>query len=105
MKILRRGARADHGTKSVDLKLSKMRYNPTVDALDVTFANAASDFATDARHNYTLRLTPKEQANLLSMLAEAGAAMDAEQFSEVFAPALPSLFKLQAMASGLRLAA
>jgi hypothetical protein len=105
MKILRIGARANHGQKKVELKLSKLRWNPTVQAFDLTFANAAADFATDARHNYSVRYSAKELASQLTMLAEAGAAMDAEEFAETFAPTLPAVFRIQAMASGVKLAA
>jgi hypothetical protein len=105
MKIMRKGARADHGMKSVQLKIAKMRWNPTVETLDVSFTSAASDFNTPARHNYFLRFDPEEQAAWLDMLVEAGASMDAEQFASVFGKSFPSLFKLQAMASGLKIAA
>jgi hypothetical protein len=105
MKIMRKGARADHGMKSVDLKIAKMRWNPTSETLDISFSSAASDFSTPARHNYFLRFKAEEQAAWLDMLVEAGAAMDSEQFAEVFRSAFPSLFKLQAMDSGLKIAA
>jgi hypothetical protein len=105
MKILRKGARADHGVKSVDLRISKIRWNPTAETFDVNFVNAAKDFATDARHNYHLRFSPEEQATLLGMLTEAGAAMGAEEFASVFAKSLPAIFRLQVMASGVKLAA
>lgn len=105
MKIRRSGARANHGVKSVDLKLAKMRWNPTTETLDVSFGGAATDFSTPARHYYYLRFDPEEQARWIDMLAEAGASMDAEQFAETFAKSLPSLFKLQARASGLKIAA
>jgi hypothetical protein len=105
MKIMRKGARADHGMKSVELKVSGLRWNPTTETFDVTFAGAATDFSTDARHNYYLRYSPAELATQLSMLAEAGASMDPEEFGAVFAKVMPALFRLQAMASGVKLAA
>jgi hypothetical protein len=105
MKIRRKGARADHGMKYVELKLASMKWNPTAEALDVSFAGAASDFSTPARHFYYLRFDPAEQAKWLDMLVEAGTSMDAEEFAAEFKKALPSLFKLQAMASGLKIAA
>src|SRR5690348_8977336 len=101
MKIRRKGARADHGIKSVDLRLANMRWNPTAETLDVSFASAATDFSTSARHHYFLRFDPEEQAKWLDLLAEASASMDAEEFAAKFAKSLPSLFKLQARASGL----
>ena len=104
MKILRKGARANHGLKKVELKPSKLRWNPTMAAFDLAFVGAATDFSTEARHFYTLRSTPAEQAAQLDMLAEAGAAMDAEEFAEVFAKVLPALHRLQIMASGIKLA-
>ncbi len=105
MKIIRKGARANHGMRSVELKGSKLRWNPTVNTFDLTFANAATDFSTDARHTYNLRYSPSELAAQIAMLAEAGAAMDAEEFATVFAKALPALLRLQVMASGIKLAA
>jgi len=105
MKILRRGASADHGTKSVELKIAKMQWAPAAEAFDITFTTAATDFSTGARHNYRLRFSPKELSTILQMLAEAGTAMDGDDFAATFQKAFPSLFKLQAMASGLRIAA
>lgn len=104
MKIRRTGARANHGMRSVDLKLAQMRWNPTTETLDVSFAGAASDFSTPARHQYYLRFDAQEQAKWLDMLADAGASMDAEEFAETFGKSLGSLFRLQAMASGLKIA-
>lgn len=105
MKIRRKGARADHGMKFVELKLAQMRWNPTTETLDVSFGGAASDFSTPARHHYFLRFDPEEQAKWLDMLAEAGASMDAEEFAQTFGKSLASLFRLQAMASGWKIAA
>lgn len=105
MKIIRIGARANHGSRSVELKMSKFRWNPTATSFDLTFTKAACDFATDARHNYTLRYSAKELASQLTMIAEASASMDAEEFAATFSEALPALFRLQMMASGLKLAA
>lgn len=105
MKIFRKGANADHGTRSVELKVSKMVWNQAAEAFDITFAGAATDFATPSRHIYRLRFTPKELAAQLAMLVEAGSAMESEDFTATFQKALPSLFKLQAMASGLKIAA
>lgn len=105
MRILRKGARADHGTKSVELKGAKLQWNPTVGAFDQTFAKAARDFSTDGRHQYKLRLTPDEQADQLVMLADTASSMDPEDFQEAFRKALGALFRLQAMASGMKLAA
>jgi hypothetical protein len=105
MKIMRRGASANHGTKSVELKIAGMKWNPTVETFDVQFANAATDFSTGARHDYWLRFSPAELASVIERLVAAGAAMEADDFTETFQKALPSLFKLQAMASGLKIAA
>ena len=105
MKILRRGASANHGTKSVELKIAKMQWTPAVDSFDITFTSAATDFSTGARHAYRLRFSPIELTKVLQMLVEAGATMEGDDFVETFQTALPSLFKLQAMASGLRIAA
>jgi hypothetical protein len=85
MKILRKGARADHGVKKVELKTSKLKWNATEEAFDLTFAGSAPDFSTDGRHIYKVRYTPAELASQLSMLADAATSMDAESsptFSE-----------------------
>jgi hypothetical protein len=105
MKILRRGARADHGTRSIELKVAGLKWNPTAEAFDITFNGAGTDFNTYAKHHYWLRFSPEELVMLLRQLPDAGSAMQAEDFAEVFQKASPSLFKLQAMASGFRLAA
>lgn len=105
MKIRRSGAKANHGVTSVNLKLDKMRWNPTTETMDVSFSGAATDFSTPARHHYYLRFDSDEQAKWLDMLAEASASMDPEEFAQTFAKSLPSLFKLQARASGLKIAA
>jgi hypothetical protein len=103
MKILRKGASADHGMRSVELKPSKLKWNGSMEAFDLTFAAPARDFATPSRHSYRVRQTPAEMAAQLSMLAEAAEAMDLEDFSATFAKVLPALFRLQAMASGVKL--
>jgi len=105
MKIVRKGAKADHGVKTVELKPAKMRWNATFDTFDVLFSAAARDFNTSGRHIYKLRYLPSELAAQISMLADAAEGMDAEEFAETFSKVSPALFKLQAMASGLRLAA
>ena len=105
MKILRKGARADHGVRSVTLKLSKMKWNATEEAFDVEFAGAAADFSTEGRHVYKVRYAPDEMARQLALLADAATGMDSEDFATVFGKALPALFRLQAMASGVKLAA
>jgi hypothetical protein len=105
MKILRRGARADHGTKAIDLKVSGLKWSSTAEAFDVTFVGAVRDFSTNARHQYWLRFSPQELAMLIQGLPEAGASMEGDDFAEVFQKASPSLFRLQAMASGMKVAA
>lgn len=105
MKIRRSGARANHGVTSVDLKLAKMRWNPTTETLDVSFGGAATDFSTPARHHYFLRFDPEEQAQWLDLLAEASTSMDPEEFAEIFSKTLPSLIKLQVRAAGMKIAA
>jgi len=105
MKILRKGARADHGMKSVELKPAKVEWNRTSDTFDLTFSHAATDFNTEARHKYKIRSSAMEQAAQLTMLAAAATLMDRDEFITAFAPALPALFKLQAMAIGVKVAA
>ena len=105
MKILRRGARADHGTKSIDLKIAGLRWNPTAEAFDVTFAASVRDFSTKGRHQYWLRFSPPELLGLIQGLPEAGASMEGNDFAEVFQKASASLFRLQAMAAGIKVAA
>ena len=102
MEIRRRGASANHGTKSVKLKLSKMQWMPAAEAFDITFASAATDFSTDARHQYRLRFSPQELATIVEILADAASAMDSDDFAGTFQKASASLFKLTAMASGIR---
>lgn len=103
MKILRRGAKADHGFRKVELKNPKLKWNPTIGAFDLSFAGPATDFATDGRHNYTVRQSPQELASQMIQLAKEGSAMDAEEFASIFGPTLSALTKLQIMASGIRL--
>ncbi len=105
MKIIRKGARADHGAKTVELKVSKVRWNSTTDTFDVIFATAATDFSTEARHVYKLRYPPSELAAQLSMIADAAESMDPDDLVAVFGKALAALFRLQAMGSGLKVAA
>ncbi len=102
MEIRRRGASANHGTKAVALKISKMQWMPASEVFDITFSGAATDFSTGGRHHYRLRFSAKELATLVQNLADAAPAMDGDEFAETFQKASPSLFKLQAMASGMR---
>ena len=104
MHILRRGARADHVTRSISLKIADLKWNGSAGAFDINFSGAASDFSTDARHHYWLRFSPDEIVTLLQSLPAAGASMEGKDFADVFQKAASSLFRLQAMASGLRVA-
>jgi hypothetical protein len=105
MKIFRKGAKADHGVRSVELKRPTVRWNPTHDTFDVNFSGPANDFATNSRHNYTLRWEPPELASILNQLADQALSMDADEFKGTFAGSLPAILRLQLLASGVRLAA
>jgi hypothetical protein len=105
MKILRKGARANHGLKAVNLKPSKMQWSATAEAFDITFASSATDFNTDARHVYRMRYAPGELAAMLSMLSEAAESMGAEDFASVFGKVASDIYRLHAMACGLKVAA
>jgi hypothetical protein len=105
MKIMRKGAKADHGVRSIDLAKPAMRWNPTQDTFDLKFAGPTYDFATTSRHNYTMRIQPSEMASIISQLAEQAMSMDADEFTLTFRETLPSLLRLQMMASGVKLAA
>jgi hypothetical protein len=71
----------------------------------VSFSGAARDFATDARHNYNLRLEPPEVASILNQLAEQALSVDPDEFRAVFGTSLPAILRLQLLASGVKLAA
>ena len=105
MKILRKGASADHGMRSVELHKPSLKWNPTQDAFDVRFADPAYDFATNSRHTYTVRFNPPELASILSQLGEQALSMDADEFRETFCGSLPAILRLQLLASGVKLAA
>ena len=105
MRIMRRGAKSDHGVSGVELKNPKLKWNSTAEKFDVLFTGAATDFSTPSKHNYNLRFDPDELASLFSSLALEGAAMDSEEFAEAFARVLPAMTRIQMMASGIKLAA
>lgn len=105
MKIIRKGARANHGLKSVALKLADVRWNSTAEGFDVTFAGSAEDFTTEARHVYRLRFTAAEMATLIGKMGGAAESMGAEEFGEVFGKHSADLYRLHAMACRLKLAA
>jgi hypothetical protein len=105
MKILRRGASADHGYRSIELKRPSCRWNPTADAFDVSFAEATRDFATQGRHIYYLRIEPSEMAQILKQFAEQALSMETDEFVAVFGDSVPAFLRLQLLASGIRLAA
>lgn len=105
MKILRRGASANHGYRAVDLKQKSLRWNSSAGAFDVSFDGAARDFATHARHIYLLRIEPNEMAQMLNQFAEQALSMETDDFIAVFGNSIPALLRLQLLASGIRLAA
>jgi hypothetical protein len=102
MKILRKGARADHGVKTVELKGPKFKWNSTCDAFELTFPTSARDFTGDARHNYRIRLDSGEMAAILKMMGEEASALDAEEFASSFAKTIPSLERMRLMACGIK---
>lgn len=104
MKILRRGATANHGYRSVDLKNPWVRWNPTADAFDVGFKDAASDFATQARHIYHLRIDPAEMAKILTQIADQAMSMETDEFIGAFGGSAPAFLRLHLLSSGIRLA-
>ena len=99
MRIVRRGASADHGLKAVELKKLKYKWNPTSETFDVSSGVPATDFSTSGRHNYTLRLTLSELAQLVIGLGADCKAIDAQEFADTFASAVPSLIRLATRAS------
>lgn len=99
MRISRRGASADHGWRSVELKKLKFRWNPTNEAFEILSGAPASDFATHARHNYTLKLSLGELAQMVRALGAECRGIESEEFVEKFAPAVPALVRVMARAS------
>ena len=99
MKILRRGARADHGPKSIEIKRMKHRWNPTSETFDSTSVGASIDFSTPARHNYTLKRTLEEISAEIQSLGDDCKNIDADEFAAIFGPALPALVRIAARAS------
>jgi hypothetical protein len=102
MKILRKGARANHGVKSVELKNPKLKWNSTYDTFELTFPNSASDFTSDARHNYRIRIDAGEMSAILVMIGQESSSLDSEDFVSSFSKAIPSLEKMRLMACGLK---
>lgn len=68
MKITRRGARADNGPSSIELKSLKISVS---DGNIVLRDQDVSDFVTKAHYNYTMNLSMDELGSIIDALASA----------------------------------
>ncbi|MCR9185045.1 MAG: hypothetical protein NXH81_06595 [Halieaceae bacterium] len=66
MKITRRGARADNGPSSIELKSLKISIS---NGEIVLRDHDVSDFVTKAHYNYTMNLSLKEFGSIIDALA------------------------------------
>ena len=99
MKITRRGASADHGLKSIEIKKPKFRWNPNTKTFDISSTSPVLDFSTSARHNYTIKIPLEELAKLINAAGQECKSIDSDEFVDSFAPVMPSLYRMMAVAS------
>jgi hypothetical protein len=100
MKISRRGASADHGESSVELKTPSFVWQKFDSSLAIKRANV-KDFSSKSRHDYKITFGFSELVNLINTLSEAAIAepMAMERGLE---PSLKALIRLQTVVAGLK---
>lgn len=94
MNVKRRGSRADHGLRQIDLTEPRFRWNQTSGLMEAVIDNPARDFATFARHNYIVEFSLNELADMVRALGDDCKQIDSDQFTAVFAKVLPSLIRV-----------
>ena len=100
MKIVRRGASADHGESSVVFKKTTVTWNEKENAV-VVKSSAVSDFSTSSKHNYQVFIPLEDLAKTISALSEAGIASAPNEIEQALSRELKALVRLTAVASGL----
>lgn len=101
MKIIRRGATANHGQSSVDLGNSSFRWDSRLSSLLIK-ANYVRNFSGASRHNYEVQISFEEIKEILTTLSDA-----AIQFPEIFEaqlqPSIKAILRIQAILTGIKL--
>lgn len=100
MKIARRGAFADHGESSIELKAPSFVWRKLDSNMTIKHSGV-KDFSTKSRHSYTISLSLPEMADLIQSLSDAALA-DPALFEEHLEPSLKAITRLQAVVAGLK---
>lgn len=100
MKISRRGATADHGESSIELREPAFAWSKT-DSCITAKQSSVKDFSTKSRHRYIVRLSITEINEVLRTLSDA-AVDDPECFEKLLEPSLKAILRIQAVASGIK---
>jgi hypothetical protein len=101
MKISRRGASANHGVRSVELKKLKYEWNEATETFDIVSGTSSTDFNTLAHHKYKLKLTLPEVASFVKALGMQCKKIDADEFVEAFGETTSEVFRIMARASAV----
>jgi hypothetical protein len=100
MKIIRSGARANHGQSQIEFNAPKFFWVKGDATITIRQSNV-KDFSTSAHHSYTVRITAEEVNELLQVLSVA-AASEPAFFEKALEPALKSILCLQHVVAGLK---
>lgn len=100
MKILRRGATADHGESSIELGVPKFAWNKVDSCLTIK-QSRIKDFSTKSQHSYTINLSLPEINEILRTLSDA-AIIDPGYFEKGLEPSLKDILRIQAVAVGIK---
>lgn len=90
MLISRRGYGADHGPRCVEIPDPVIGWDKEDASIFITARNI-EDFATPARHNYSIYISPSEFSKMVSAIANARAS---NALSDALAPILRDLIRL-----------
>ncbi len=94
MRVVRRGARADHGQRQISFSEFSLDWDVGTRTFDLTPSTAVRDFSTDARHNYTFEFSPNDIVKILKGIDENMVSIDQSSFIESFEAAVPALMRI-----------
>lgn len=99
MKIVRRGASANHGTSEINLSLPTFEWTKSKSCLSIK-QDSVKDFSTTSHHAYRIEISAQELVRLFDSLAFAAQQKESEVGTSL-GPALKSILQLQYAAAGL----
>ena len=99
MEMIRRGTKANYGTRSALFKRPLFSWNKS-DAQLTIKGQGIQDFNTKSKHNYEIRLNLQEMAQLIQALSEA-AITDPLSIENGLRQSLKPLLRIQAAIVGV----